>query len=220
MNQTPRKNWKKDPNAVRRDILRVARDEIAKNGLSGARIDEIAAKTKTSKRMIFYYFNGKDGLYQQVLENAYQEMREGELELDLEGLSPIEALTKLIEYTFDYDREHPDFIRLVMIENIHHGSYLEKSETIRELNKTAIDKLKGIYLEGIDKGVFREGIEPLALHWQISALSFFNVSNQATFALSFGDSMLCTEGQNDLRSLVVETVLRFVLKTALESSGK
>lgn len=216
MKQTPRKNWKKDPDAVRRDILRVAREEIAKNGLSGARIDEIAAKTKTSKRMIFYYFNGKDGLYQQVLENAYQEMREGELQLDLDGLSPVQALTKLIQYTFDYDRENPEFIRLVMIENIHHGSYLEKSEIIRELNKTAIDKLKAIYQEGVDSGDFRKGIEPLELHWQISALSFFNVSNRATFALSFGDSMLCPSGQSSLRTLVVETVLRFVLASAPE----
>lgn len=220
MKQTPRKNWKKDPDAVRSDILRVARDEIAANGLSGARIDEIAAKTKTSKRMIFYYFNGKDGLYQQVLEFAYKEMREGELKLDFQDLSPVEALTKLVEYTFDYDRKNPVFIRLVMIENIHHGVYLEQSEIIRELNKTAIDRLKIIYQQGIDEGLFREGIKPLELHWQISALSFFNVSNRATFALLFGDSMLLPKGQNALRELVVEMVLRFVLRSVPDALGK
>ena len=75
--------WKQNPEAVRMDIIKVATEEFAQNGLSGARVNEIASKTKTSKRMIYYYFGDKDGLYQQVLIEAYREVREGERELDL-----------------------------------------------------------------------------------------------------------------------------------------
>ena len=207
-----RQSWKQDPEAVRSDILKVAMAEFAANGLSGARMDEIASKTKTSKRMIYYYFGDKSGLYRQALEEAYREVRAGEEKLELQDLSPVEALRKLVEFTFDHHSRNPNFIRLIMIENIHHGEYLEYSEVIRNLNVSAIDKLEMIYRRGLEAGVFREGITPLQLHWQISALSFFNVSNRATFSLIFGDSLLKPEGQKALRQQVVDMVLRFATR--------
>ncbi|RYE71671.1 MAG: TetR/AcrR family transcriptional regulator, partial [Hyphomicrobiales bacterium] len=52
-----------DPEGTRQNIIEVASEEFALNGLSGARIDEIAARTRSSKRMIYYYFGDKEGLY-------------------------------------------------------------------------------------------------------------------------------------------------------------
>lgn len=202
---------KRNPDAVRADILAVAHAEFALNGLSGARIDEIAAKTRTSKRMIYYYFGDKDGLYERVLEEAYREVRAGENELALDHLAPADALAKLVEFTFDHHNRNPEFIRLVMIENIHHGHYIERSAAIRDMNITAIAKLKAIYERGLAQGVFRPGLDPLELHWQISALSFFNVSNRATFSSLFGDRLWSDEGHRKLKADCVDMVLRFVL---------
>ena len=210
--KTARQGWKQDPAGVRANILAVAREEFARSGLSGARIDEIAAKTRTSKRMIYYYFGDKDGLYRTVLEEAYRSVRAGEEALELGDLKPIDALRRLVEFTFDHHSRNPDFIRLVMIENIHHAHYLAQSPDIRKLNKTAIDRLRKIYEQGLADGVFRAGIEPLELHWQISALSFFNVSNRATFAGIFGTALTRASGQKTLSAHVVGMVLRFVLK--------
>jgi len=209
------RHWKQDPAGVRANILAVAQSEFAANGLSGARIDEIAAKTETSKRMIYYYFGDKDGLYRQVLEEAYREVRAGEEALDLGNLAPAEALRKLIEFTFDHHSQHPDFIRLVMIENVHNASYLDRSPVIKAVNRTAIDRLERIYRKGLEEGVFRPGIKPLELHWHISALSFFNVSNRATFSKIFGDSLTWRSGQKALKEQVVEMVLRLVLKSEM-----
>jgi AcrR family transcriptional regulator len=209
---TGRGGWKQDPAGVQSNILAVAMSEFADNGLSGARIDEIAAKTRTSKRMIYYYFGDKDGLYRRVLEEAYRKVREGEQKLDLDHLPPVDALSRLVEFTFDHHSRNPDFIRLVMIENIHNGAYLEQSELIGSLNAGAIEKLAEICRRGREMGLFRQDVEPLELHWQISALSFFNVSNRATFSRIFGDSLYEPGGQERLRSHVVEMVLRFVLK--------
>lgn len=206
-----RGGWKQDPAGVQSNILAVATAEFAANGLSGARIDEIAAKTRTSKRMIYYYFGDKDGLYRRVLEEAYRKVREGERQLDLDHLPPVEALTRLVEFTFDHHSSNPDFIRLVMIENIHHGAYLAQSDLIGSLNAGAIEKLETICRRGKQEGLFREDIEPLELHWQISALSFFNVSNSATFSRIFGDHLYSASGQETLRRHVVDMVLRFVL---------
>ena len=145
---------------VQKNILAVAMAEFAANGLSGARIDEIAAKTHTSKRMIYYYFGDKERLYGRVLEEAYRQVRTGEQELELDHLPPVEALRRLAEFTFDHHSRHPDFIRIVMIENIHHGVYLEQSELIRLLNAGAIQKLEAICRRGRAAGLFREDVSP------------------------------------------------------------
>ena len=203
-----------DPEGTRQNILEIASEEFALNGLSGARIDEIAARTRSSKRMIYYYFGDKEGLYLSALENAYREVREGEAKVDIEGLPPVEALSRLVEFTFDHHHQHEEFIRMVMIENIHHGQFLERSEVIRELNVTAIDHIARIYARGVTEGVFREGIDPVELHWQVSALCFFNVSNRATFSKIFGRDFGTEEQLARLRRNSVEMVVRFVLRDA------
>lgn len=205
-----RGGWKQDPEGVRSNIVAVAMAEFAQNGLSGARIDEIAAKTLTSKRMIYYYFGDKDGLYRTVLEEAYRKVRSGEQQLDLEHLAPDAALARLVEFTFDHHSSNPDFIRIVMIENIHHGAYLEQSDLIATLNEGAIRNLEDICARGRAAGLFRPEIEPLELHWMISALSFFNVSNRPTFSRIFGPALFGAEGQKTLRGHAVEMVMRFV----------
>src|SRR4051794_16332237 len=138
-----------DPEGTKRNILEIASEEFALNGLAGARVDEIAARTRASKRMIYYYFGDKEGLYLSALENAYRLVREGEAKLDIDGLAPIDALTRLVEFTFDHHHQHEAFIRMVMIENIHHGQYLDRSKAIRELNVTAIDHISRIYKRGV-----------------------------------------------------------------------
>ncbi len=209
---TNRARWKQDPEGVRADILAVALEEFSRNGLSGARMDDIAAKTRTSKRMIYYYFGDKDGLYRKALEAAYKKVRTGEEKLDLEHLPPKEALERLVEFTFDHHRKNPDFIRLVMIENIHHGRFLEQSDAIKKLNEAAISRIAYIYEKGVQEGVFRDGLTPLRIHWMISAISFFNVSNSATFSLLFGNDLKSVKGQEILRSDASQAVLSFVCK--------
>lgn len=201
-----------DPEGTRQNIIEVASQEFALNGLSGARIDEIAAKTRASKRMIYYYFGDKEGLYLSALESAYAQVREGEAQLDIAGLSPVEGLKRLVEFTFEHHHQHEDFIRMVMIENIHHGQYLERSNVVRDLNVTAIAHIRDIYERGLTEGIFRTGLDPLEIHWQISALCFFNVSNRATFSHLFGRDFGAEAMQEKLRANTVDMVLRFVAK--------
>lgn len=197
-----------DPERTKRNIIEVATKEFSENGLSGARIDEIAAKTRSSKRMIYYYFGDKNGLYLAVLEEAYSKMRATEAALDLEGMPPAEALEKLVRVTFDHHNSNEAFIRLVMIENIHHGEYLAKSSVIQKLNVAAIDSVRRLYERGVEQGVFRSGLDPIEVHWQISALCFFNVSNRATFSKIFKRDLGSKKSLDSLREAVVEMVVR------------
>ena len=206
-----RTNWKQNPDAVKADILRVATEEFAAHGLSGARIDEIARRTKASKRMIYYYFEDKEGLYRHVLERVYSSLRESEQTLNVADLEPVLALRRLTEATFDSHVNNPQFIRLVMIENIHNAEYIRKSDVIPTLNKAIIDKLTDVCERGKAAGILRADADPLELHWMTSSASFYNVSNKATFSTSFGNRLYTEVGQKRVRQRVVDMVLGAVV---------
>ena len=199
-----------DPARTMAEILAVATHEFADKGLTGARIDEIAAATRTSKRMIYYYFGSKDGLYLAVLEEAYRRMRTIEGGLHLDDLPPVEALRRLVEFTYDHHRDNEDFIRLVMNENIQRGNYLRQSNNIQQLNQNAIRSVRDVYERGVQDGVFRPGLEPVDIHSAISAFTFFNVSNRHTFGVIFQDKASTAKAQTLKREHVVELILRFV----------
>jgi len=210
-NQSKQPGRTNDPEGTKRNIIDVATREFANRGFSGARIDEIADKTQCSKRMIYYYFDNKEGLYLAVLENAYQTTRSFEAGLELDDLPPIEALTLLVESTFEHHNNNEDFIRLVMIENIHHARFLEQSSLIQDVNMPAISAISRILERGQEIGVFRNDVDPLELHWIISALCFFNVSNRATFSRIFRRDLSTTESLASLREGIVEMIGRHVL---------
>lgn len=199
-----------DPQATRRNIVEVATHEFAQKGYGGARVDAIAARTRTSKRMIYYHFSSKEGLYLAVLEAAYSGIRSEEATLDLDHLAPEAALRRLVASTFDYYIEHPEFVRLVMNENIMDGVHMKRSRTIGKLNLTVIDALTKIVRRGQKAGVFRPGIDPLELHMSISALGIFNVANRATFSTIFKLDMTSPRAVTARRRQVVEIVLGHV----------
>jgi len=201
-----------DPERTRADIIAVATREFAEKGLAGARIDDIAAAMQTSKRMIYYYFGSKEQLYVAVLEEAYHRIRSIEADLHLDDLAPLAALRTLVAFTVDYQRANPDFVRLVMTENIHRGAFLAESKTIQKLNVPAITAVRQVYERGVRDGVFRKGIDPVDLHMSISALSVFNVANRHTFSLIFKRDLEAPATVAARRESIVEMVLRFVRK--------
>jgi len=199
-----------DPERTMADIIDVATREFSEKGLAGARIDDIAEAMRTSKRMIYYYFGSKEGLYIAVLEEAYRRIRHIETELHLEDLAPEDALRRLVGFTVDYQLANPDFVRLVMTENIHRGEYLAQSKTIRKLNVPAIEGLRGVYERGLAAGVFRSGLDMIDLHMSISALSVFNVANRHTFSLIFQRDLETPAALIARRDSIIEMVVRFV----------
>jgi AcrR family transcriptional regulator len=201
-----------DPARTVADILAVATEEFAQKGLAGARIDEIAERTRTSKRMIYYYFQSKEGLYVAVLEEAYRRVREIEADLHLDDLAPEAALRRLVEFTFDHHAGNEDYIRLVMNENINRAQFLAQSKSIQGMNVPALQAITQLYERGVALGIFREGLAAIDIHATISALSFFNVSNRFTFGTIFKFDMRAKTVAAKRREQVVETVVRFVRK--------
>ncbi|MES2973902.1 MAG: TetR/AcrR family transcriptional regulator [Pseudomonadota bacterium] len=200
------------PEETMRNIVDVATAEFANKGFAGARVDEIAALTKTSKRMIYYYFGGKEQLYLAVLEETFRRVRQAEAQLRLGDMTPEEGLRALVKFRFDYHHNNPDFVRLVMNENIHEAGFLSRSNSnaLMNVNSPAIEAIRTVYEPGCAKGIFRPGLDLIDIHLMISSLSFFSVSNRHTFSLNFNRDISAPAEVSRRRDNVVEMIWRFL----------
>jgi AcrR family transcriptional regulator len=200
----------RDPERTRQEIMTVALSEFARNGYSGARVDEIAARTRTTKRMIYYYFGGKEQLYIAVLEQAYAIARDSEQCLDVDHLDPVSAIRTLAELTFDHHESHPDFISLVAIENIHHGEFIAKSAAIAALNSPVVSVIASILERGYASGAFRRRAEAIDIHLMISSFCFFRMSNRYSFGAIFGVDLLDATRREHYRQMAGDMVVSYL----------
>jgi AcrR family transcriptional regulator len=200
----------RDPERTRQEILDVAVAEFARNGYSGARVDEIAAKTSTTKRMIYYYFGSKEQLYISVLEQAYSIAREAERHVDVDHLDPVSAIRTLAELNFDHHESHPDFISLVAIENIHRGEFIAKSAALAELNTPAVSVTAAILERGYASGAFRRRAAAIDVHMMISAFCYFRMSNRYTFGAIFGVDLIDPDKRTHYRALVGDMIVSYL----------
>ncbi len=208
--KAPRRTHAEAREQAMNQIIDIATQEFVEKGLAGARIDEIAGRS--TKRKIYYYFEGKDELYRAVLERAYMRVRQSESQVDIGKGSAADALRRLIEHDVRYHSEHPELVRLVMNENIHRAEHLKQIEGLPGANQRIIATLKSIIERGEAEGSFRKGIDPVELHMNMTALSFYNVSNQFTFAHNFGIDMSSPEAIERRAKQVGDILLAWVTK--------
>lgn len=204
----PRRSHADAREAAINQILDIATQEFVDKGLAGARIDEIAGRA--TKRKIYYYFDGKDDLYRAVLARAYRRVRESESRVDIEQGTAADALRRLIEHDVRYHSQHPELVRLVMNENIHRAEHLKQIQDLPAGNSQVIQMLRRLLERGEADGSFRKGIDPVKLHMNITALSFYNVSNQFTFAHNFGVDMSSREAVARRAREVADIILAWV----------
>jgi len=206
----PRKSRKNNPEKTRENILQEAIVEFVQQGLSGARVDAIADRIHTSKRMIYYYFGSKEQLYVEVLEKLYGDIRNTENRLNLSELAPVDAIRRLVEFTFDHHDRNVDFVRIVSIENIHNAEYVKRSDAIKAMNNTVLDALGVTLRRGADEGVFRPGLDPLDVHLLMSSFCFYRVSNRHTLSEMFQIDLPNERIKQRHREMICESVLRYL----------
>jgi AcrR family transcriptional regulator len=202
-----RPELQRDAERTRSELLEVATAVFAESGYSGARVDEIAERTRTTKRMIYYYFGGKEQLYMAVLEKAYLGIREAEQRLQVDHVDPVDALRALAELTFDHHIAHQEFIRLVSIENIHRGEFIGRLESLRTLSRPATTLLDEILQNGRRAGVFRQDADALDVHIVISSFCVFQVANRYTFGYLFGIDFTEPARRAHLRKMIGDVVV-------------
>jgi len=202
----------RDAERTRLAILRAAMAEFADKGLAGARIDAIAERAGVNKRLLYYYFESKDDLFLAVLELTYDDIRSAEQALHLETADPVDALRRLVAFTWHHYVKHPEFLHLLNSENLHRARHLRRSTRIREMNSPLIQTLGDVLERGRRAGVFRGGIDPVQLYISIAALAYFYLSNNATLSTIFGRDLMASKAMAERLSHITEVVMGYVLR--------
>lgn len=202
----------RDPQATRAAILRAATDEFADHGLGGARVDRIAAKADVNKRMLYYYFTNKEGLFLAVLEQAYRDIRDAEQALNLSHSDPVEGIRGLIAFTWNYYLEHPQFLRLLNSENLHRAEHLKRSKEIRAMHSPFVATIDDLLERGRKAGVFRAGVDPVQLYISIASLSYFYLSNRYTLSTIFGRELLAARERAERLGHMTDLVLGYLIR--------
>jgi len=198
----------RNANRTRAAILAAAITEFATHGLGGARVDRIALSADTNKRMLYYYYGDKEGLYLAVLEAAYERIRTAEQKLKLADLDPEAGMRALCTFTWRYFVAHPEFMSLLNTENLHRARYLRRSTKVRALNSPLVAMLSDLLERGCRNGVFRRGVDPVQLYISIAALGYFYLGNAHTLSTIFGRNLLAPRARAQRQAHVVELVLR------------
>jgi len=202
----------KAPQANRARIVQAAIDEFAARGFKGASMDAIAARTHTTRALINYYFGSKEKLYIAVLERVYGEIRDAEAELDLDHLVPVQAIRRIVEFTYGYYLAHEGFVRLVVAENQATGRHLRKSRAMRTLNRPIIERIARVIERGQAQRLFRADVDPVEIHKAIAALGMFNVTNQFTFGAIFQREMGAKGDIKRRRNIVADMIISYLTK--------
>jgi AcrR family transcriptional regulator len=201
---------KRQPEVTRRRIFEAAQGEFAAKGLAGARVDQIAKRAGSNKRMLYQYFGNKEALWLQVLERAYEAMREQEKLLDVGRLDPVEGMRRLVAFNIRYTAEHPEFIALLNSENLHQARYLKKSVKVPSLYSPLLAMISDLLKRGRKAGLFRNGIDPMQLYISIASLGYFYCSNIHTLSTIFGRDLAALPARRERDRHVVEMVLGYL----------
>jgi len=204
------KSMPRDADLTRKRILAAATAEFARKGLGGARVDEIALRSKSNKRMIYHYFGGKEQLFTTVLEAAYLGIRTAEKELHLDELNPETAIVRLVEFTWKYYLKHPEFLTLVNSENLHRAKHLKASKLIKEASSQFVKMVKAILDRGVETGVFRAGIDPVQLNITIAAIGYYYINNHYTGSIVFERDLMSEENLGARLAFNLETILKLI----------
>jgi AcrR family transcriptional regulator len=208
-----RRDGTRDSERTQAAILAAATREFARHGLGGARVDRIAAGARTNKRMLYYYYGGKEALFVAVLEDCYARIRRAENALSLLDVDPLESVRRLVEFTWNYYLRHPEFLTLLNSENLHGARHVRKSPNVREMNSPLIETLGEVLERGRGSGVFRRDVDALQLYVSIAALSYFYLSNNQTLSAVFGRNLATPQARKERLQHMVDVVLGYLRST-------
>lgn len=196
------------------DILVAATDEFSRFGFGGARLERVVERTATSKRMVYYHFGSKEGLYRAVLEQAFASVRARSQDFDPEAGTAEEALRALTATAFDDLVEHPEFVRLLTFENLAGSPHIQGSALISSLNQRALRQLERVLIRGQEAGVVRADVTPIDVYITLVGLSYYHVANRSGYmAGGFADEVQqrvkSAAFDRQRREVIIEIIWRF-----------
>ena len=195
--------------ATRASLLKAAIKIFAQYGLDGGSVDKISKAAKSHDRMIYYYFGNKEGLFVAVIEETYKRFNVAESKLKLDLLDPLRSLEKIVQFILRYYRDHPEFVTLLNIENLHKGKHIGQS-SFRDYSSKAIGVIDQVLATGAQAGVFSSQFRARDLYMMIAALGYFYQSNRYTLSAFLGENLEAKAAFDQWESFVISTVLKTI----------
>jgi TetR/AcrR family transcriptional regulator len=211
--ERPARVKKRDSEATRARILQAAMQEFAAKGLE-ARIEDIAEIAGANRRMAYYYFGSKEGLYLAALEATYFELVQVEKTIDVDALGPLDAIAALISAKFEHYVKYPHYVEFVKIENLYQARHLKTSRRIAEMRAPLISIIKRVLRQGQVAGVLRKDVDPLDLYISICALGFFVFSNRYTLGTIFNADLTSPNALRRRKRLIIDMVTAYLQPAA------
>ena len=199
--------------ATRETLLKAAIKVFGKQGLNGARVEQISRAAKSHDRMIYYYFGSKEALFVAVIEETYRRFNEAEARLALDLSQPLQALRDVIAFMWGYYQKHPEFITLLNSENLHRGRHNGKSSKAGEYSSPALEVLSRVLGSGVQAGLFRPELRARDVYLMIASMGYFYLSNRYTLSTFLGESLEDPAALAQWQQFITDAVLRTVLVT-------
>lgn len=183
----------KDSTQSKMDILRAAEEKFSEKGLYGTRVDEIAAAANINKRMIYEYFDSKEELYKAVLSEVYGRLGQREQVLLAQGLPCEEAIRRIVTLYFDFLRDNPTYVSLILWENLNKGQYIVDLD-FSNIKQPALTAMRNLIERGKEEGIFKESIDTEEIILIILTGSFASFSNRYTLTKLLGYDLCNLQG--------------------------
>ncbi|EAA6339284.1 TetR/AcrR family transcriptional regulator [Salmonella enterica] len=197
--------------SLKEKLLLCAVNEFAEYGYEGARVDNIVKAADCSKQTVYHHFGNKENLFIEVLEYTWNDIRQKEKALDVSGLSPAQAIEKIIDFTWDYYIANPWFLNIVHSENQSKGVHYAKSKRLPEINYSHLELMASLLEKGKALNIFRQDIDPLQVNINIAALGGYYLINQHTLGLVYHISMVSPQALEARRKVIKETIMSWLL---------
>lgn len=201
-----KKKQVRDPVATRGRILAAGEQLFSESGYTGVSVDAIAQVSGANKRMVYHYFGNKEGLYVAVLREVFGRLEGLEVTSLSEATDVETGVTTLLRIYFEFLREHPEFVNLLMWENLNRGRFLEQHPNL--LTKIPVLRgLEALLRKGREAGSIRPGVNTRHLLVFLYSICFVYHANRFTMrhtvGIDLGDEAVRREGIQQAAELLL-----------------
>lgn len=161
--------------------------------------------------MIYRYFGGKEELYLAALDDTYAGIRVLERQLDLATLAPADGMRRLVEFTFDYLRDNPQFVAMIRNENMAQGRFVRNLPAVSDAALPLLETIEDLLRRGHASGDFTVEIDPPQLYVTILSLCMIHLAQRDTLSVMFKRDLGAPDWLAARRIHVVDVVLTFLM---------
>ncbi len=168
-------------NSNRELVLKAGEEVFAAKGLFGARVDEIAVKSGINKRLVYKEFPSKEELYKAVLHQAYKKMANAESKIFAPFDTCEEAVKNVIKKYFEFLRDNPSYVKLILWENLNEGKYIKELD-LSDIKTKVSDYMYSVLTEGKKSGEFKKDLDENQIVFSLMTFTFSYFSNKHTMS--------------------------------------